>query len=417
MSGIKLPLAIVVASLATNAGALPLFARREGVSCSGCHVNIPRLNRIGFEYRDAGYRLPGSLGQVSSPSEFGSFNSVAVKNEESLVRQSGTTEAGEAAPSRAQTTFQFAEASLYLATGAFGRFFSSSAEVALAPGETEIEKAYLRFTYGSDEMHLNLRAGIIHPFDGYGASDESLGLSDPLFREAAPFDRATGSQAFFAPMNFNQAAVEVGYTHRGFNATAALLNGIFVTPDGDAGAFIGGDLSRPQGDPNYSKKDIRLFANQFFGEAALSAYWYRGTATTPYVPADTAFANKFDRLALYGTLPVASRVWLLGGVQGGWDRRTDAAGTVLPDRYRSVGWFGEVYVPWNDYIGAALRYDRFDPSRGSKADLSQAVTVTCSTADLEGGQAILEYRYRDDQTGANASLKTNELRLRLQYVF
>ena len=35
--------------------ALPSFARREGVSCVTCHSMVPRLNRTGYEYRNAGY--------------------------------------------------------------------------------------------------------------------------------------------------------------------------------------------------------------------------------------------------------------------------------------------------------------------------------------------------------------------------
>ena len=41
-----LAVAIVLATTTTSADALPSFARRDGVSCSGCHTTIPRLNRI-----------------------------------------------------------------------------------------------------------------------------------------------------------------------------------------------------------------------------------------------------------------------------------------------------------------------------------------------------------------------------------
>lgn len=414
--------AVALAAFATTARALPMFARREGVSCSACHVNIPLLNRIGYEYRNNGYRFPDALGKEATPVDFGNFNSAAVKNENSWTRQSGTTDSGAAASSRPLTTLQFLEASLYPATGAFGRWFSSSGEISLSPGSVEIEKGYLRFTYGTGASHLNVRAGVIHPFEGYGASDESVGLSDPLFREAAPFDRATRSLSFFAPMNFNQAAFEVGYTYRGFNVSAAILNGIVISPDASgAEAFIGGESVRPTADPNYNKKDFEIFANQFIGDAALSAHWYHGAATTPFTPDGGAtfipFTNEFDRVALYGTLPLIPTLWVLGGAQWGWDRRVDTTGAILSSRYMSAGWFGEVYVPWSEYVGGVARYDWFDPSRSSGRDLSQAFTIAATFSDQRGGQAILEYRLRDDQTGPSATLKTHEIRARFLYTF
>ncbi len=104
-------------------------------------------------------------------------------------------------------------------------------------------------------------------------------------------------------------------------------------------------------------------------------------------------------------------------LQWGWDKRVDATGAVFPNRYLSVGWFGEVHVPWNDYVGGIVRYDRLDPSRSSSDDLAQAFTIAANLSDQRGGQVILEYRYRDEETGANTRLKTNEVRLRLLYVF
>lgn len=420
MIGRLVALALALGLMAGTAQALPSFARREGVSCSTCHANIPRLTRIGYEYRNSGYRFPDDLGKDASPVDFGNFNSAAGKVDFIWSRTSGTDEGGTPTSSRPATTLQFAELSIWPATGAFGRWFSSSVEVALSPGSVEIEKGYLRFTYGTGKSHLNVRVGVIHPFEGYGAADESLGLSDPIFRETAPFDRASGTRSFFAPMNFSQAAAEVGYTYGGFNATAAILNGIVVAPDGSgADAFIGGDKVRDRADPNYNGKDIQLFVNQFFGDTAISAHYYNGRTTQPFdaTGGPTTFTNRFERAAVYATIPVFARLWALGGAQWGWDRRVDATGTVLPDRYMSSGWFAEAYVPWNDYVGASVRYDWFDPSRGSGRDLNRGVTVAANLADLKGGQAIVEYRLRDDQTGPGTSLKTSEVQVRLLYGF
>jgi hypothetical protein len=48
---------------ATQAAAMPMFARKLGVPCSTCHTTIPRLNETGFKFRAAGWRLPDDIGK------------------------------------------------------------------------------------------------------------------------------------------------------------------------------------------------------------------------------------------------------------------------------------------------------------------------------------------------------------------
>lgn len=42
---------------ATDASAVPAFARKTGMACSACHVSWPLLNDFGEAYRDRGYRI------------------------------------------------------------------------------------------------------------------------------------------------------------------------------------------------------------------------------------------------------------------------------------------------------------------------------------------------------------------------
>ncbi|MEI6501625.1 MAG: hypothetical protein WCP21_11455, partial [Armatimonadota bacterium] len=44
---------------AAPAGAVPVFARKYGFSCTMCHSSYPRLNDFGQRYRNNGYQLPG----------------------------------------------------------------------------------------------------------------------------------------------------------------------------------------------------------------------------------------------------------------------------------------------------------------------------------------------------------------------
>ena len=42
----------------SDAGAVPVFARKYGFACTMCHSSFPRLNDFGVRFRDNGYRLP-----------------------------------------------------------------------------------------------------------------------------------------------------------------------------------------------------------------------------------------------------------------------------------------------------------------------------------------------------------------------
>ncbi|MFL6293866.1 MAG: hypothetical protein ACJ759_23475 [Thermoanaerobaculia bacterium] len=46
------------------AQAMPNFARQYGVSCSFCHTVIPRVNRVGYEFRRAGWRAASEIGLI-----------------------------------------------------------------------------------------------------------------------------------------------------------------------------------------------------------------------------------------------------------------------------------------------------------------------------------------------------------------
>lgn len=40
---------------------MPNFVQRYNMTCSSCHTTIPRLNRFGYEFRRAGYRMPEEI--------------------------------------------------------------------------------------------------------------------------------------------------------------------------------------------------------------------------------------------------------------------------------------------------------------------------------------------------------------------
>jgi len=387
---------------------IPAFARRENMSCDGCHTTIPRLNRLGYEYRNAGFRMPNEIGQER---EIDVPNMLSAR-----IQAEGRIKSDD-------NTMRFKEFTIYPATGSFGRYWSAFTELSFGPEDFwEIENAYVRGTFGQEENHFQFRVGVFHPFEGYGASDRPMGLSRPLF-QTTPASNA-GVSTFFKPWGFDQVGLELGYTHKGFNATAAVFNGIYVnTEERKAFPFQGGELTRPGDDPNHDSKDIRILANQFIPlgntDAAITGVFYHGALTVPF-DFDTGanYSDTFNRWSLYGTLPLAlsedQALWLMGGAEWGRDTGIDpATGTLLPDDFTSRGWFGEVYLPVNPYVGLSTRYAYFRPTTEVSDNAKKMFIVSTNFAALDGAQAILEYQYKSTDTGPSTSTSTNALLLRL----
>ncbi len=440
-----------ICAAALDVQAMPNFARREGFDCATCHVNIPRLNRFGYEYRNAGFRIPSMIGEAKQAQfpEFGTMNTARLQSDWAWhsQREKGTQiTAGE---------LTFLEATLYPVTGSFGRWWSSEGELSVASEDFfEVENAYLRGTFGNDKMHGNVRIGVFHPFEGYGASDRPLSIARPTFQRSAARWRSgqVGTNDYrgaagttqYTPWGFDEVGLEAGVTYQGFNIAATVFNGLFVEgappapgdPDETKGfPFQGGDLVRTTrtttrpGDPNYNAKDFQIFANQFIGDAAVSAHWYHGTLSIPVdgevgTTGSTSFTDNFDRLSLYGTYVIPKfapapvpQLWVLAGFERGWDTGYDVATASKTSKFGSQGWFGEIYSPITPMYGASVRYDWFDSSRSIADNTQQAVTVAFNAAALNGAQGILEYRHVLTNLNAVQDRNRDQLELRLIYIF
>jgi hypothetical protein len=49
---------LVALSLSPSAGAVPVFSRRYGTSCTTCHTDFPKLNGFGKAFKEAGFEVP-----------------------------------------------------------------------------------------------------------------------------------------------------------------------------------------------------------------------------------------------------------------------------------------------------------------------------------------------------------------------
>lgn len=400
--------------------AMPNFARREQVSCSVCHIIIPRLNRFGYEYRNAGFRRPETLGELNERDfEFGDMNSA---RNQAQVRWTRSDSNGTIS---AKGTLNVFDVTLYPFTGSFGRWYASEGELSMSPEDFfEIENAYVRGLWGNEKMRVQARFGVFHPFEGFGASDRPVTLARPLIQTSAANDKASGTgSTFFTTWGYDEVGFEVGFTYGGFNIAGTVFNGIFARNEEgvvNGFPFQGGNLTRPGDDPNFNAKDFQVFANQFIGEddLAVSALYYHGTLSIPFGSAGRSFTDHFDRLALYVTVPaVARRLYLYGGGQLGWDKKLDLATGAADGRFLSIGAFGEALLVLSPKLGFSARYDIFDPSRDTANNTQQAVTTALNGALLNGAQAVLEYRFLTQKVAAELSNTSHQITFRVIFIY
>jgi hypothetical protein len=64
----------------TSAHAMPNFARKLGVPCSTCHTTIPALNRTGYKFRAAGFRLPDDIGKEEGKFDLGNLFAARIQS-------------------------------------------------------------------------------------------------------------------------------------------------------------------------------------------------------------------------------------------------------------------------------------------------------------------------------------------------
>ncbi len=405
---------------ASSALAMPQFSRRENMSCSGCHTQIPRLNRFGYEYRQAGFRVPENLGKEEKPFSleelFGAR--VQVSGDYSHRDDNGA--------SSNNGQLQFREFTMYPLTGAWGRYFSSLTELSVAPEDFfEVENAYVKANLGTPDHMGWVRLGIAHPFEGYGGSDRPLGLARSLIQTtAANHNQST----LFTPWGLDQVGLSAGYLFRGFSAAFTVWNGNFVRSEEGGAVKVfpaqGGELLKTATVPSNNHKDFQLFVNQMVGERfGISAYYYRGWLDLPKDPKAeltpaNLWQNGFDRFALYGYLQPHKHLALQAGGQLGIDHFFDAnAAEPTGGTFYSGGLFGELLVPMREGLAGAVRYDFFDPSSRKDNNELHAVTAALNWAAQNGLQLIGQYRFVDTSLGAGKSdRQDHSLQLRLIFI-
>ena len=407
-------------------GAMPNFARKYNMTCSGCHNPVPRLNEFGFKFRAAGFRTPDEIGKGETSGNVGDYFTGRTQASIDFV---STKSKNDETTSKQQLTFR--EITLYPLTGSFAKNYSSMIELSVVPEDYwEIENGYVRANFGNEAEHFSARLGIFHPFEGYGASDRSLGLSRPLIQTTtANYNNSTG----FTPWNFDQMGLEFGYTRDRLALRATVFNGLFYSASEGkvfpAQSGITGELVKPSsGNPYsaaYNSKDLQLFGTCVLTDdgGGISGYAYFGNLDLP-APDGATYLDAFQRYALYGSYPVQQ--WLfLGGLQSGVDDKYDMVIAAKSGTFTSLGFFGEVDYGFNENIFVGARYDKFYPQRvdvDAIRNAAQAISFFANAPLNNGLQFIGEYQNKivekgKNSTGATLSQVDNAVQVRMIFIY
>ncbi len=416
---------------------MPNFARKYDKNCSMCHTQVPKLNRTGFEFRLAGYRLPDEIGQKEEEFNLADFFAARIQMQDLNKSHDDVNPAKNSSSN--QLTFY--EATLYPLTGSWGGNFGSLVELSMAPGETfEIENAYVRGVWGNaKDGWFSGKVGVMHPWEGFGASDRVMGNIRPLFQKQA----SIGSPFYL--WNVDEMAVEGGYywPRTGTNLSARISNGVIWKPD-SGGAFSdhadpaqGGDLNKSPKQIGENHKNWQIVLNQYFNkDSGFTIYYYSGEVPFPDIaePANPLTGvttnDKYTRLALYANyFVVPKKLDLLAGWLSGKDSLGNPNVTgVLSNSTtaqngsqvgKSDGAFGEIdYHAIEGTLAFSLRYDVFDPSKKVNHNSQKALTLSANYRLYNSLQLIGDYQHKTTEAGANpGENKDDQILARVIFIY
>jgi len=409
-----------------DVSAMPSFSRKLGTDCTHCHTQVPKLNRTGYEYRLAGYRDPADIGVAEKKFELGDFFDARFQMQYVWKQHSDDVDPKKDLSSN---QLEFYEFTFYPLTGSWGKYFGSIGEFSMFSDDVfEIENAFIRGVAGDANGFFQARVGVMHPWEGFGASDRPVGNIRPIFQKAP----AVGSPFFL--WNLDEMAVEVGYYQAkiGTSIAARVSNGIIwkegTNPPGTAEPAQGGNLTKNQAEPGADRKNYEVFINQFItNDSALSLYYYNGTISYPdpgYEATTDVTLDTFQRLTAYGNFWVwPGKVNLLAGYSLGKDSLDDAAVKSSDGKYngskvgKSDGFFGEVNYQALPTLLVGARYDAYDPSDKVASNEQTAWTVSGNYYITHGLQFVMDYQHKMTEQATSGKKKDDQVVARLIFIF
>jgi hypothetical protein len=398
--------------------AMPMFARKLGVSCSTCHTSPPRLNETGYRFRAAGYRMPAEIGKSGEkkPFKFFDFNGVRLQ-----ARYDAThTRIGPEVTQK--NNFSLYAVELYAFTGAWGKYLSSNLKATILPekaSDTEDRfrvEGNAKVTLGDRKRFFEVRGGVPYAMEGFGASDAAITNTRPYLQDnAANFNQTT----FFAPSKAHQPGATFGY-YQGRSAIQVIIRAGMRFDDQNPDAIGREDPFRTSSSAfKHRGVDLQLLLNRIlhYNGGGVTLYYYHGNMALPILnpdgtfQPDRSFQNGFERIAFYASYPVAKRLTLLGGIQRG---RDDIA---TGGRFTSLGAYTEAAVlVINDLTNAGVRVDWFDPARNKHRNEVYGVTTYLNLWVRDQFRFVAEYQRKEQRQVPMPNKKDHAFQLRLIFI-
>lgn len=473
-----LVMAFAAALLPREASAMPMFARKYGVGCAMCHTTIPRLNETGYKFRAAGFRMPSEIGKKEAEEKKFDLAETFSARIQSRYDTQVTNQPNGAlisncpgnacGPRTTTNAFSFMEATLYPLTGAWGKYWSSLSELSVSPEDVfEIENAYVRFNYGTESRFFSLRAGIFHPWEGFGASDRPVSNARTLFQTTPVSAGGRGVPYVYQSWGLDEAGVEAGVDVNKLSLRGAILGGTMIRWEDESAAFLpfpaqtgpwkGANqavaaLGKPYTSLGHNKVDFSANATYILNSegGGVSLIYYHGNVATPThctngaaiggkingepcgvtaagdlgstdfdFTSDTAFLNHFDRVAFYGSYAVGKFLPMAGFDWGRDEAPVSVAAFPASNpgitTFKSNGAFLDGAYKVNDYVTGGLRWDRFHPNT-SRLNTQWAVTPYVSVPLQNGLQFIAEYSHRNFQLDASHNRQNDTFQVRLIFI-
>ena len=391
-----LTVVLVLAAVPMPARALPAWARRYNMNCSGCHgPAVPRLNATGIAFKWAGYRMPDDIGVAVEVKKIENYLAAKVVGSYDYATRKG--EGSEV------DGFSIPSASLF-AAGPLGKNFSAYLEFERLPDATVDVIGSIAGVWGHEKRYVGFRVGQGHQqmaAGGVAGFDRPTAISAPL-----AYDESV-TESIPLRLGGDQAGVEAFFVLGGRNRTAVqVLNGV-VVGSGMEGSAV-------------SKKDI-IVSNQLMWDDAgsglgLSAYFGSATGLVRDQP---RVGRQFYRLSATAN-KIVDRFEVMGGFVYGKDSDVPVADTTSTDTRSPTGqswWAQGQYTMKKCPLTLFGRYEVLDPDR-SAADASRQRYMVGAVLPIN----LPEYLrwsvelYRDTFKSA-ATPERNGLSTQLQFAF
>lgn len=343
----------------SEAQAIPSWARKYEQPCTMCHYPaVPRLNTLGHQFRQAGYRMPDDFNKDISAENVSHYVSARGRGRYAYINFEDKEERGK----NNESEFRWNDTTLFYA-GPVGTNYAGFAELEWEAEDEIALTASISGVWGQPDHFTTLRVGQFHTLSrvGFGGFDRPTGISTPAIRSA----HLTKDVEF--TLGADQRGVELAHVFQlGFLPERSRLIAQVTNGVNDEGGGTEGEMD--------AQKDYMLAFEQILGDRAsgFTLLYYHGTY---HSAEDLSTENRIGFQRYGGTF-----AWILPmgfEIQGGYIRSADDPAAEGADEIAGNAFYLELeqYFAALELTGLA-RYDFVDPNDDSDAKDDRTTTIT-----------------------------------------